>query len=126
MLLSNLYRISISVDLDGLQGSFIKMPINIIMFLRFISKMNNLQQEINMAINIKKFSEKSSALFTVKITSINCDSTNVFSIIIIILVYMSYAMRLCSDDQESGRQPPNIVKSLKLSLRMCILKNILL
>jgi len=29
-------------------------------------------------------------------------------------------MRLCSDDQEFGRQHPNIVRSLKLSLRMRI------
>jgi len=87
MLLSNLYRISISVDLVGLHGFFISVSINIIMLLRFISKMYNLQQEMSMAINIKKFSEKSSALSTVKITSINCDSTKVFNIIIIILVY---------------------------------------
>jgi len=86
--LSNLYNISISVDLKGLHGFFINMSISIIMFLRFINKENDLQQEINIAINKKKLSEKSSALSTIKIISINCDSIKVFSNKIIILVYM--------------------------------------
>jgi len=30
---------------------------------------------------------------------------------------------LCNDDQETGRQHPNIIKSLKLNLRMRILKD---
>lgn len=126
MCLSNLYRIFISVDLDGLYGFSISILISIIMFLRFISKMNNLQQEMNMAISVKKLSEKSSALSTIRIRSINCDSIKVFNNKIIILEYTWYATRLCSDDQESGRQHPNIVKSLKVYLRICISKAYLL
>jgi len=120
MLLSNLYRISISVNFDGLHGFSISMSISILMFLRFISKINNLQQEISMARSTKKLSAKSSALSTIRITSINCESIKLFSNKIIILVYMLYATRLCNDDQESGRQHPIIVKSLKVSIRMRI------
>lgn len=126
MLLSNLYRIFISIDLDGLHGFSISVSSSMIMFLRFISKTNNLQQEMNIAININKLSKKSSLLPIVKITSINCDNIKVFMNKIIILVYMSYATRLYSEDQESGGQHPNSVKSLKVTLRMRILKDYLL
>lgn len=120
MLLSKLFKISISVELDGLCSFCLNILINIIMFLRFINKMNTLQQEIKVAIGGKKLSKKSSPLFIVQMTSIITDSIKVFTIRIIILVYTWYVMRLHSDDQESGRQHPNIVKRLKVYLRIYI------
>jgi hypothetical protein len=115
MFLSNLYRIFISFDFNGLHGFLVSILVNLIIFLRFTSILKNLQQEMNIASNTKKLSENSSAFSTVMIKSINCDNKKVFSNKIIMIEYIWYTMRLCSDDQEFGRQQPNIVRSLNVN-----------
>lgn len=72
---------------------------------------------------MKKLSEKSSGLSTLRIMSINCDNMKVFSNTIIMLEYAWYATHLCSEAQESGRQQPVIVKSLKVNRRTRISKS---